>query len=577
MKPKSTLPKFWWGRSAGVVLNQTLFYMRMADALLGAGVRPFEGFRKPVDMRKHYWYGSVFATSHHDLARVWACSTSHSECRIPPLSYAHSRPLRPRWFTITTCLSSFASRLSRPQILLNTVRTDDAWVLEAGSFIGNSATVWANTAKDLGMNAAVVCIDTWLGDQIMWVQKGNALGPPGADGQPRLYEQFMLNVAGKNASDRIVPVSGRPCLALQLISLLARDRGIFACLPRLTPMFVCHTAQVRMPAAQGFEYVHRQVRMGYIPPPSIIYIDTAHTYPEMVFELEAAWALLRPGGFLTGDDYTHYFPPVQQALNEWVQRQPPGSFVPPLNFALGWGSVQKMRFVRILTPGDEANASTPLAPFLLRLPGQWVLRKPHLHTMLHTTSSASASPPLSDAIAATLHSMPNVDELQLSASKQRSFANRLSHLPLSCCLNGWANPDPEPLCSVTDWTKTSKGKTGDPTGTPGIPKLDAPTVDQHQPRVKQRRSEVEKAAVAECLRAARQGGPYYTRCNPAALPLQQATCNLPAQRTKCVTNFRCRELGHALGASHGRGRGGRGRGGRGGRGGKGRGPQFAEV
>ena len=101
--------------------------------------------------------------------------------------------------------------------------------VELGSFIGNSGTVWSLTARELGMNAAVVCIDTWLGDQIMWIQKGNALGPPGRDGQPRLYEQFMLNVAGKNASDRVVPV--------------------------------------RMPAAQGFEYVHRQVRMGQIPPP----------------------------------------------------------------------------------------------------------------------------------------------------------------------------------------------------------------------------------------------------------------------------------------------------------------------
>ena len=142
--PALALPKFWWAGGGSGALNQSSFYARMADALLGPGVRPFEGFfadRRPSDMKAKYWYGSVFATNHHDLARI----------------------------------------------LLLTVRSSDAWVLEAGSFIGNSGTVWSLTARELGMNAAVVCIDTWLGDQIMWTQKGNALGPPGRDGQPRLY------------------------------------------------------------------------------------------------------------------------------------------------------------------------------------------------------------------------------------------------------------------------------------------------------------------------------------------------------------------------------------------------------
>ena len=168
----------------------------LADAFLGSGVRPFEGFRPPDDMRAHYWYGSVFSMSHYDLA----------------------------------------------EILLTTVQDawhDDAWVLEAGSFIGNSAVTWASTMRALQMRSVVVCIDTWLGDIIMWEKRGKMLGKPGADGQPRLFEQFMLNVAGKNMTEYVLPL--------------------------------------RMPASIGLLYVRRHVEQQGLPPPAIIYVDTAHT------------------------------------------------------------------------------------------------------------------------------------------------------------------------------------------------------------------------------------------------------------------------------------------------------------
>ena len=145
------------------------------------------------------------------------------------------------------------------------------------------------------------------------MKKGLLLGTPGLDGQPRLYEQFMLNVAAKNMSRRVLPL--------------------------------------RMPASIGLDYIRLMTQRGAtssIPPPAVIYIDTAHTYPETAMEAQAAWNALRPGGFMTGDDYTHYFPPVQQAINEWVMRQPAGTFVPPTEFASDWGKVQRMRRVRVL-------------------------------------------------------------------------------------------------------------------------------------------------------------------------------------------------------------------------------------
>ena len=68
-------------------------YNQLADALLGTGVRPFETFQSPTDMRPSYWYGSSFANNHADLA---AKLVEHAK---------------------------------------------GSWILELGSFIGMSATV----------------------------------------------------------------------------------------------------------------------------------------------------------------------------------------------------------------------------------------------------------------------------------------------------------------------------------------------------------------------------------------------------------------------------------------------------
>lgn len=168
-------------------------------------------------MAARIWYGSVFAKAHHDFAKLLLTQFKHDP---------------------------------------------EAWVLEVGSFIGNSAVTWAQQAKMLGMRAPVVCIDTWLGDLVMWTQKGDLLGTQDTDGTPRLFQQFMLNVAAKNMTDHVLPV--------------------------------------RVPASIGLEYVHRQTQFGYIPQPSIVYIDTAHTYPETAMEMAQAWKVLRPGVRIRG-------------------------------------------------------------------------------------------------------------------------------------------------------------------------------------------------------------------------------------------------------------------------------------
>ena len=51
---------------------------------------------------------------------------------------------------------------------------------------------------------------------------------------------------------------------------------------------------------------------------AVIYLDTAHTYPEMVLEMEAAWEVLAEGGYLIGDDFDHRWAPVQQSVTNFV-------------------------------------------------------------------------------------------------------------------------------------------------------------------------------------------------------------------------------------------------------------------
>ena len=258
----------------------------IARALLGAEYsEPFARFRPPADMQPASWYASVFARSHHDLATEMI-------------------------------------RAAGP----------NGYVVELGSFIGDSATALVRAAQSLGYNTTVVCVDTWLGDLKMWERKGRLLGPQGATGEPRLWEQFMLNVIANKVSRQIVPV--------------------------------------RMPAATAMRYLARKIDAGELPSPGAIYLDTAHAYPDTELELAETWPVLPPGGLLVGDDYDQSWAPVQQSVNEFVATQPAGTFDDPAQFASGW----YRRSRRLVSLVDEAGGVRRL-PLLLQLPSQWVLRK----------------------------------------------------------------------------------------------------------------------------------------------------------------------------------------------------------
>lgn len=137
-------------------------------------------------------------------------------------------------------------------------------IIEVGTWKGGSALTLADHAARLGLDAEIICVDTWLGALEMWTDLDDA-GRYGAlalkHGYPTLYYQFLANVcrAGRQAAVTPFPV------------------------PSVT-------------AAQWFSL--RDVRA------DLIYIDGSHEEEDVYQDLVSYWDLVRPGGVLFGDDWS---------------------------------------------------------------------------------------------------------------------------------------------------------------------------------------------------------------------------------------------------------------------------------
>lgn len=253
-------------------------YERLADALLGRCVRPFAA-GSPPGFVGHHWY---------------------------------------KW-----------SHLGRHVDLLDRLvaQANASYIVELGSFLGDSAAAWARAIKRTRTDAVVVCMDTWLGDVNNWLWKRYWLGPQGPTGEPRIFEQFLANIVGDNLTDRVLPV--------------------------------------RTSSTVGIRYLQRLLRQRLISRPSVIYLDAAHEYPETLHELELAWSLLRPGGILLGDDYDASWPGVVWSLNEFVASRRPAD-VAPVHYACGWAELLQPR---------RQNVSFPFLLTRGKLGNQWMVRK----------------------------------------------------------------------------------------------------------------------------------------------------------------------------------------------------------
>jgi hypothetical protein len=149
-------------------------------------------------------------------------------------------------------------------------------VVDVGVWKGASTIYLAELLKTHGIAGTVIAVDTFLGSYEHSNSKSDLFNLiPRRNGMPRLYEQFLSNVVRAGVSDRVVPLPQTSTNA----SLLLHDMGVIA---------------------------------------GLVHIDASHEYADVLQDARAYWELLKPGGYLVGDDYHHYWPVVIKAADEFA-------------------------------------------------------------------------------------------------------------------------------------------------------------------------------------------------------------------------------------------------------------------
>ena len=152
-------------------------------------------------------------------------------------------------------------------------------IVEVGVWKGGSVLTFAREMKALGLDGAIVAVDTWLGAWDHWVQPIWFESLRMESGYPTLFKTFAANVLENGLEDYVVPL---PLDSLNAASLMkARE-------------------------------VH----------PQVIHVDGAHDYQSVLADLRAWWPLLSVGGVLIGDDYHpsgDTWPEVRAAFHEFFQ------------------------------------------------------------------------------------------------------------------------------------------------------------------------------------------------------------------------------------------------------------------
>jgi cephalosporin hydroxylase len=169
----------------------------------------------------------------------------------------------------------------------------DKILIDVGVWKGQSTITMALAMKDAGIDGCVVAVDTFLGSPEHWAQ-GRTFFTRSC-GLPDLYQTFLDNVHAAGLSEYIVPMP-----------------------------------QTSMTAA----IILRQLQIEA----SLIHLDAAHEYEEVLRDAKEYWKLLTPGGFLIGDDYHETWPGVVHAAAvfsmtvrrplmieppKWIMQKPP--------------------------------------------------------------------------------------------------------------------------------------------------------------------------------------------------------------------------------------------------------------
>jgi hypothetical protein len=197
--------------------------------------------------------------------------------------------------------------------------------LEAGTMTGGSADRFVEAATKLGLQDQItlICIDPFSGDRVNWVKEyGHRIFLRLRGGAARIYDQFMMNMIERKRYKTIVPMAAT--------------------------------------SMAGMRSIERLIATGKLPQVDTIYLDSAHEAGETILELKAAWLILRPGGFIFGDDWSW------QAVRRDVE-----------SFAADVSKNQQFNEAD-WSPELIAGSNPSRMPFLRlsRKGGQWILKKP---------------------------------------------------------------------------------------------------------------------------------------------------------------------------------------------------------
>ena len=137
--------------------------------------------------------------------------------------------------------------------------------IEVGSFIGSSAIILGNMLKQ--NDGLLLCIDTWCGDINMWLMDGFHDTMNKNDGNPKIYDLFMLNMIKNNLNNNVIPLRVSSIVGARMLKVL------------------------------NYEI-------------DFVYLDSAHEAGETFMELMLYHDILKNNGILFGDDY-YGFPAVK--------------------------------------------------------------------------------------------------------------------------------------------------------------------------------------------------------------------------------------------------------------------------
>jgi len=136
-------------------------------------------------------------------------------------------------------------------------------IVEVGSFLGASSRHFANALAQGGLDGVVVCVDTWLAEEVLWGVAEWRAALRFEHGRPQVYNVWLANALASGLQDYLCPLS--------------------------------------MDSTNGARYLASKGMSA-----DMVYIDGCHMEGDVYRDLAIYWErVLRPGGVMLIDDYQH--------------------------------------------------------------------------------------------------------------------------------------------------------------------------------------------------------------------------------------------------------------------------------